>query len=376
MLETPSIFAPDHTICYGFYDAGPGLGGLTDQDQSYAYFTGSYADWMGDLAAADPHAANLPFNRFALPGAHDAGMNTMNTARSLLDSAQAEALLAAITLVFPPLGVIGAVLAPHAIQNLAITQKDSITDMLNVGIRYFDFRPGYLYSALRDFSGALFHQHKFIPGMAYAQFLEEVLIWLNAHPFEVVVVNCETSGFEDVSMAPDAAQLAAALDAARAATGITSAMIADGTKSALEQSIAELRAANCRLIFLDPVAETIGKYDSYSQAAYATLTPAPIVAALARMANPPPDGTTYTVLQLQGTPTFLPAVAIGAVATTSDSSSPLMSVKANFDRATLGWASSGAAALSCDNLLVLLNDFADNAMVSTCIGITRRRMGL
>ena len=67
MMNTPSFSAPGFALSYGFYDAGPGYGDLTNQDQAYAYLTPSMNGWMGRLVAENPAAAAQPFNRSAFP---------------------------------------------------------------------------------------------------------------------------------------------------------------------------------------------------------------------------------------------------------------------------------------------------------------------
>jgi hypothetical protein len=136
-------------------------------------------------------------------------------------------------------------------------------------------------------------------------------------------------------------------------------------------------SSGTRLIFLNQIDGETTKYDSYDSTAYATLVPAPIVAALNGMNSTGQNGFTYTVLQLQGTCTAIPAVDIGAVVTLSQSSSPLMSTKAYFDTATLPWAFNNVYRnLTAPQPIVLLNDFIDNATVDTAINLTRMRMGL
>lgn len=49
MLSTPSLVTPDFAMADGFYNAGFGVSGLTNQDQAYVYVTESRATWMGDL---------------------------------------------------------------------------------------------------------------------------------------------------------------------------------------------------------------------------------------------------------------------------------------------------------------------------------------
>jgi len=86
------------------------------------------------------------------------------------------------------------------------------------------------------------------------------------------------------------------------------------------------------------------------------------------------EGDTYTVLQLQGTATSCVSNLTGFV-TTNQTSSPLMSTKAYFDSETLPWVLSNANDnLQADKLLVLLNDFIENATVDTAIALTLQRM--
>ena len=57
--------------------------------------------------------------------------------------------------------------------------------------------------------------------------------------------------------------------------------------------------------------------------------------------------------------------------------SPLMSTKAVFDNSTYPWLANNALGnFSANCLLVLLNDFVDNALVKHAIEITRKRIDL
>jgi hypothetical protein len=337
MLQTPSLFTQGSTVCYGFYDAGPGTSGLTDQDQSYVYFTDNMSNWMTYLTTHyQGTAGSKPFYDCVLAGAHDAGMFTLDTVNQILASSEGEAFLAALVLLIPLFGGIAAAEAPTAITNFALTQKDDIIAMLNVGVRYFDFRPGTLYPAFAGFSSARYHQHLMIPGYPYIAFLEDILTWLMANPGEIVVVNCNIQGFASASMIPTPAQLDE--DLTTAMTNTNCQGIVAGDASSLGQSLSSLVSSGTRLIFLNQIDGETTKYDSYNSTAYATLVPAPILAALNGMTSAGQDGFTYTVLQLQGTCTNIESVELGTLVTLSQSSSPLMSTKAYFDTATLPWA--------------------------------------
>ncbi|HEY0018557.1 MAG TPA: hypothetical protein VGC13_19775 [Longimicrobium sp.] len=381
MLNTPSSTGPGFALSYGFYDAGSGIGTpLTNQDQLYVYVSDNYATWMGDLVNAYPQAGDCPFHQFALPGAHDAGMCTMSTVQAILNSPFSQALLDALKVLSPVLGELVISLAPRAITNLAITQKDTVTTMLSLGTRYFDFRPGTLASQIAAFSpGVRYHQHAVIPGYPYVSFLQDVLVWLHAHPSEIVVVSANTQGFAEASMYPTPQQLDTDLAAAFTNTGLTGA-IGIGDKTSLAKTVNELLQSNTRLIFLNQISsppETT-KYDSYSDSLYATVTPGPILQALGQMNAADQAKYDYTVLQMQGTATNLGApVIVPSIATESNASSPLLSTKASFDIATNPWLQQNVSKnLSNSGLVVFLNDFVDNCMVSTAITVTKQRMGL
>lgn len=379
MLKTPSTVTSGYAVSYGFYDAGPGVKPLTDQDQLYVYVTDSHANWMGTLAEAMPALSAAPLNSFVLPGAHDAGMFTLSTVTGILAGPDATKLLTALSV----LSVFGTLLgdltmaqAPRAIANLALTQKDTIPTMLDLGIRYFDYRPGTLYPKIASFNpGVRYHQHSVIPGYAYVAFLQDVIAWLDTHPTEIVVVSANTQGFSDAAMKPTAAQVQQDLDQAIANVKPASPLVI-GDKTALTQSYAQLVASHTRLIFLNQIEGETSKYDSYNDGAYATVDPATIIGALAGMNAAGQKGHDYTVLQMQGTATSAGnGVIAAAVTSLSDASSPLLSTKGRFDAVTNPWLLENVPKnLSNDQLVVLLNDFADNGMTQTAIDLTRARV--
>lgn len=370
MLQTPSLIGSNYALSYGFYDAGPGWGSLTNQDQSYVYLTDNYSNWMGDLATAIPTTLDKPLSTFALAGAHDAGMFDMSYVATILKNPDFLALVNAV------LGFAVAQLAPpvvlRALTNLAVTQKDNITTMLDLGVRYFDFRPGYCYPRLND---ELYHQHNFIPGYPYASFLNDVLNWLQAHPNEIVVVSANFQGFHSDDMKPSVDTLNTYLTNALAATG-TQNTIVPGDKNDLQTSIRNLIAAKKRLIFLNQVGapDDASKYDSYNDS-YETTNVSNIITALNGMSASGQSAYVYTVLQLQGTATATSGGIFTSIASMSDASSPLMSTKPGFDHSTYPWLQQNVATTFQKNqLIVFLNDFADNALVSYGIGITKQRM--
>ena len=81
-----SIVTNDIIVCYGFYDAGPGVAGLPSSDQCYVTVTPNYSGWMGEVAPQGSPQASKPFSSLFLPAAHDIGMNSMQSADAVLGS--------------------------------------------------------------------------------------------------------------------------------------------------------------------------------------------------------------------------------------------------------------------------------------------------
>jgi hypothetical protein len=389
MLTTPSLFGAGYAVSYGFYDAGSGaLNSLTNQDQFYVYVTKNYKNWMGDLANKYPQVNNAPFYQFALAGAHDAGMFTIDTVNQLLTSPSGPALWAMLVTNTVLTGIMGPVLTAgeiptvlRAITNLALTQKEPVANMLNLGVRYFDFRPGNLAPGVAPFSpNVRYHQHAIIPGYPYIAFLQDVLQWLAQNPSEIVVVSANVQGIPTslTSMFPTADELNSDLTAAYTNTGL-SGEISAGNQNDLNTTYSALLTSKKRLIFLNQISKppATTKYDSYNSKAYTTVTPAPIINQFNQMSSTGQIGFTYTVLQMQATSSGLPSTVGPSILTVSDASSPLMSTKASFDIVTNPWLIANAAKnLTQPQLLVLLNDFVDNCMVDTSIQVTMQRMGL
>jgi hypothetical protein len=371
MLETPSIITDDYTVCYGFYDAGSGVGdSLTDQDQSYVYFTKNYSNWMKLLVAEVSGAGDKPFTTWALPGVHDAGMFDPTEFISLLSNADWFDLLPVLAI---PI-TLSESEATRAIINLAFTQKDNIATMLEIGIRYFDFRPGYN----ADIGSAdLYHQHNVIPGYPYASFLSDVAAFLAANPSEIVVVSANNQGFytaDAAAMTPTVEVIGDYL-----ATALKGQTLTTGDVTDLASSYNTLIQENKRLIFLNQLGNTGDptKYDSYTldPTAYITTDVTTIIGALNQMNSAGQAAYDYTVLQVQGTAQATSGAAESAIFTLSDASSPLMSTKANFDNSTYPWLMANVANnFLTSQLIVYLNDFGDNALVNTAFRTTALRM--
>jgi hypothetical protein len=392
MMSTQSIIAPDSALSYGFYDCGIRTlaNSLTNQDQSYVYLTGNYSEWMKDLANKHPEFLDRPLNVLALPGAHDAGMFETFNFKHLLGNEDFLDKLSS-RLAYPLMreskDIYGYDITDYVeriVINTACTQKDDISTMLDLGVRYFDFRPGYCYWSLREvpeLGNKIFHQHSFIPGHLFYDFLCDILKWLATHPAEIVVVNLNFQGFEEPSMKPSIDDLMKLVRNVQLNTITRNTAI--GGKDDLSVPIKLLLNENRRLIFLNQInaVSDARKYDSYNDS-YATTDVNKILTALNGMQRHPPKDDAYTVLQLQGTATadltvcstsILDVISPGS----SDAMSPLMSTKAIFDNSTYPWLANNVPRKFLPNsLLVFLNDFVDNALVKHAIDITRKRIDL
>lgn len=395
MMNMPSIIGADYAISYGFYDAAVELGNLLKDHQCYAYYTDSQKNWMQHIVGGN----SIPFHQFVLPGVHDAGMNTLATCAGILKQAPVAKVEKALNKICPALHLGTDIVneALLAIRNIAITQKDTFTTMLDLGIRYFDFRPGKLQKEIQSLApeiapDTLFHQHNFIPGAKYEDFLTEVLSWLKTNPNEIVVISCNTQGMRCQDMYPTPGELDTALKTARKNANVSKDDLVAGDQNDLNQTYNELITAKTRLIFLNQIGSNapMKKYDSYNDNLYGTMDPSNVINALNAMNKTTEEEQvtnekgelvnkyTYTVLQIQDTATNeIKRVTLPSLLTNSLASSPLMSTKGKFDHVTLPWLLEKVNAnLSNKFLTIVLNDFGDNATVSYCIEICKQRMDL
>ena len=192
MDQTPSIFAEDLVIVYGFYDAGPGHADLPAQHQCYVTVTHNNENWMRDIAPPGSSQADKSFTRMVLPSSHDIGMNSMQTVTTILQHAGTGVIKEVLGRSLPgALSVLNKVadagvkhIAPDIIRALAVTQKDSLDTVLKIGARYFEFRPAKCHREMQKVSpleDTVYFQHGAIPGMLYKQFLHDVVQFLDGH---------------------------------------------------------------------------------------------------------------------------------------------------------------------------------------------------
>ncbi|OAA57400.1 phospholipase c [Niveomyces insectorum RCEF 264] len=368
-------------VSYGFYEAGGGHAGLPNRHQCYVTVTPNYATWMAQVAPPGSPQADRPFRRLVLPAAHDIGMNSMENCKAVL----AHAGSAVITTLLKESKWAGQLadavssraieaIAPNIVSSLAITQKDTLDTILQLGARYFEFRPAHCHEAVlptKALPDGLYFQHSAIPGMAYERFLDDIVRFLAAHPDEIVVVQLRWDGVPDACKRPLEQDLHANVDAALAKIGHA---VAVGTLDDLKgASIAQLRSDRKRLLVL----VNVDALSTYTDEGNATLTGDSLVAGFgAALAPQKVDGKAFVNIQCQATATNLPGAVVVSVLEANASTSCLLATKALCDAKTLPWVRDNALSACGDKeLVVVMNDFFDGATADVAIELSRRRLG-
>jgi hypothetical protein len=401
MMNTSSISIPDtnFVVSYGFYQAS-----MFGMHQFYIYVTENFSNWMTNLNSvySSKFQNTSPvFSSFILPGAHDSGM-TANAIVPVIDTGSQifKSICNNYGLPFNDT-IFTAQLAFQTITNFAFTQKDTITTLLNIGIRFFDFRPGLCYGASAENNTIydLYHQHYCVPGYSFVSFLTDIINWLNNdnNRGEIVVVYLNFHGFISDSMKP-LSLLADFFNPANSSGGNNICSLLEGSTlqvtgaNSLGSTYEELINSNSRLIFVNNFGEDFGStppnylfstsyIDSYADAAYEQDEVGPILNQLSNTINTASTSQNANILlQLQGTAT---GTILGMVNSLSSSacSSQLMSTKPSFDAQTYKFLteSSSLGVLSNvgnNNFFACINDFADNALVSNCIFLTQNALKL
>ncbi|KAF1940298.1 PLC-like phosphodiesterase [Clathrospora elynae] len=316
MDQTPSIFAEDLIIVYGFYDAGPGLAQLPKQHQCYVTVTRNYENWMRDIIPPGSETSNRPFHNMVLPSAHDIGMNSMATSLQLLKNAGTgiikEVLGRSLPNAFDIINQVGdkAInrIAPDIIRALALTQKDTLDTILQIGARYFEFRPAKCHRQMQRVSpleDVLYFQHGAIPGMPYKTLLTHVVQFLSDHGDEIIVVHNRWDGVPDDCPRPSSSELLDVLNDVLRDKDIQ----VGNEDDMMHTSIRDLRNERKRLIFLQDTSQI----SNYDDVANATLTGDSMVGKLSSMCADPPKGHPITLLQCQATATNIRDVIIASV---------------------------------------------------------------
>jgi hypothetical protein len=245
-------------------------------------------------------------------------------------------------------------IAPNIIRGLAITQKDTLTNILSIGARYFEFRPAYLHSDIRPghpIPDELYFSHSAIPGMQYDEFLHDTVEFLMQNPEEIVVVQLRWDGVPAECARPTDEDLTNYLNTALAASN--GSIVAGSEDDMLRSAISELRDQHKRLILF----VNSDSFSTYTDAGNATLNGDSIVAEFNSLTPEKQAGKPFTNLQCQATATNIPEVVAYSVLAANASSSCLLATKPMCDSKTLPWIQSEAGRLDPNQLVVVMNDF-------------------
>jgi hypothetical protein len=373
----PSRATNSYCASYGVYNSdGAHVSDLPNRHQVYVSVTQPQRDWQQRLLTAyktQKPAEKLRLNQLVLPGSHDAGM-------------------------FLKLGL-------PALMNMGNTQRDDTYTQLQLGARYFDFRPGYLQAdvmkvientrnasgaldkylsylktlggsflgaALAPFVGSLRHVHLFVPGETYQAFLADIVRFLQENDQEIVLVRLSDAGFLDGAVRrPEAAELQAATTEALRGTNLKV-----GNRTDLSMGVEELIASGKRLLIL-PSDQQPRTESSYSNK-YKSYDAAVILDALRELNKMPANELAACELadvQLQLTATGQAGAITRAVTATSGGTSPLLATKPRTDAQTYQWVRNELN-LTGGPLVTVCNDFYDNGLTDSVYHANLRRLGL
>lgn len=265
---------------------------------------------------------------------------------------------------------------PAVVYGISITQKKEVCVMLSLGARYFEFRPAELLPMFQKTSvlpNKFYFQHACIPGIAFDEFLDSQVSFLDAHPTEICVIHIRHDNIVKECKLPTDDQVAQMLDAACAKAKV--APLTWGDASCFSQPISALRSSGRRLILITNAL----KYDSWTAAAYATLSAKPILERFESMTTEgqrEPESGDLTVLQCQATSQSIKEVLVYSVVASNAATSCLTSTKGDLDMQTLPWIRMNAASRlrAEDKLLVIMNDFIDGATCDTGIEVSKERL--
>lgn len=363
-------------VAYGFYDAGPGISGLPSSNQCFVTVTPDYSRWLGEIAPEGSENAAKPFSNLFLPAAHDIGMNSMQNADVVLSSnAIVDALIKNSPIFADIAGKMShdavMAIAPNIVRGLAITQKDTLNTILRLGCRYFEFRPAYLHSEIRTnhpIPDILYFSHSAIPGMAYDQFIHDVVAFLLENPDEIVVVQLRWDGVSADCAHPSDQDLA---DCVNKALVVSNGGLFQGSiEDMLHSTISQLRQQHKRLILFG----SVDSLSTYTDSGNATLNGDSIIAEFNRLTPQMQAGKPFTNLQCQATASNIKDAVVYSVLAANADNSCLLATKAICDSKTLPWIVANAGRLDGNKLVVVMNDFFDGATADVCIDWSKKRL--
>jgi hypothetical protein len=261
---------------------------------------------------------------------------------------------------------------PNIVYTLSVTQKKEVNIMLALGARYFEFRPAKLHPIFEDVSHLpqkYYFQHACIPGIAFDDFLDDQVAFLDANPTEIITIHIRYDNIVAACKKPTDDEIYLMLT--EACSKAQTAPLKWGHRECFSRPIDELRESGTRLI----VVILAEKYDSWTAEAYATLHAESILSRFESMNTEGQESTDITVLQCQATSQSIKEVALYSVVSANAATSCLSSTKGELDTRTLPWIRNHALErLQAEKTIVIMNDFIDGATTDTSIELSRRRL--
>lgn len=244
--------------------------------------------------------------------------------------------------------------------------------MLELGARYFEFRPALLLPLFQEISqlpNKFYFQHACIPGVSFEDFLDTQVAFLDAHPTEIVTIHIRFDNIPEACRKPTVSEIVQLCDTACAKT--VNAPLTWTDREGFMKPIDELRSSGKRLIMVI-LAE---QYSSWTAQAYATLHSEPIIARFEGMTTEGQQSSDITVMQCQATSQSIPEVLVYSVVASNSATSCLSSTKAAGDMRTLPWLRANAnQRLRAERTIVVMNDFIDAATCETAIDLSAERL--
>jgi hypothetical protein len=354
-MNVAPVIENNYCLSFGLYDADGALtSGLPNSHQVWACLTQNQTRWQERLFK---ELGNKPvlLKNMILPGSHDAGMY-LNT----------------LTIV----------------SNLANTQKNDIKTQLQLGARFFDFRPGQLRAdfmegikradgnileffknlglsslalLLQVYVGEMRHIHGFIPGAKFEDFIKQTVEFLKANPSEIVVVKISSDGIDSLcSDIPSKQKVNEQI-----ASLIAGSEVKTGDKSSLNETTQSLIASNKRLIILHQ--DDLFILSSYDENKYKHYEASYIIDAFKEVKKDIQSGSASSKdlidFQAQLTATLSTGAVFRALAGLNSSTSPLRATKARADEQSYPWLLDYLKDVPMNlPLLTIINDFYDNAL--------------
>lgn len=261
---------------------------------------------------------------------------------------------------------------PHIIYGASVTQKKPIKTMLELGARYFEFRPGMLLPYFQEISSLpnkLYFLHSAIPGVAFDNFLNDQVTFLDSHPNEIVTLHIRFDNIPAPCKKPTEKEIEIIMTEACSKAVHTS--LSWIGREGFSTPIDDLRKTGRRLILVI-LAE---QYSSWTKEAYATLHAEPIIERFESMNTEGQHASDLTIMQCQATSQSIPEVLVYSVVASNAATSCLTSTKAMGDMRTLPWLKQHCnERLKAERNIVVMNDFIDGATCDLCIELSAERL--